>query len=135
MFGYYIEVSKGQSEKMPDTFQRRQTLVNAERYITPELKNYESKVLTAEERTRAIENELFLQLRNEVSKYTKAVLRIAQALAKLDCLYSLAQAAYTNHYTRPLVDSSSTLHIVEGRHPIIETACHREKFIPTTTPC
>lgn len=133
MFGYYIEVSKGQSEKMPDTFQRRQTLVNAERYITPELKTFESKVLTAEERMRALETELFQQVRSEVSKYTKMVLRTAQALAKIDCLYSLAQAAKLYNYTRPLVDTSFSLHIVEGRHPIIETAFHREKFIPNDT--
>jgi DNA mismatch repair protein MutS len=133
MFGYYIEVSKGQSENMPATFQRRQTLVNAERYITPELKSYESKVLTAEERTHAIEGELFQQVKNEVSKYTKAVLRTAQSLAKIDCLCSLAQAAKMYSYAKPLVDLSFSLDIVEGRHPIIETSFHREKFIPNDT--
>lgn len=133
MFGYYIEVSKGQSEKMPDTFQRRQTLVNAERYITPELKNYESKVLTAEERMHAIESELFQQIRHEVSKYTKEVLRTAQALARIDCLHSLAQSAKMHHYSKPLVDSSFLLHIVEGRHPVIEASFHREKFVPNDT--
>lgn len=133
MFGYYIEVSKGQSEKMPDTFHRRQTLVNAERYITPELKNYESKVLTAEERMRSIESELFQQIRLEVTKYTKPVLRIAQALARIDCLHALAKAARMHHYVRPLVDTGTLLHIEEGRHPIIETSCLREKFIPNDT--
>lgn len=133
MFGYYIEVSKGQAEKMPETFQRRQTLVNAERYITPELKSYESKVMTAEERMRSIEGELFQQVRNEIAKYTKAILRIAQALARIDCLYGLAQAAKTHRYIRPLVDDTAILNISEGRHPIIETSCLREKFISNDT--
>jgi len=133
MFGYFIEVSKGQTEKMPDTFNRRQTLINAERYITPELKEYESKVLTAEEKIKAIETELFLQLRTAVAKFTKAVLIIAQSLARLDCLVSLACIAKKHHYTRPIVDNSYNVHIEEGRHPVIEAVCSRENFIPNDT--
>jgi len=133
MFGYFIEVSRGQSEKMPETFNRRQTLVNAERYITPELKEYESKVLTAEEKIKAIETELFLQLRTEVAKYTKAVLLIAQSIARLDCLTSLALVAKKHHYTRPKVDDSHNIHIEDGRHPVIEAVCSRENFIPNDT--
>ena len=83
MFGYYIEVSRGQTNRMPDTFLRRQTLVNAERYISPALKEYESKVLTAEERMQAIESELFQELRLEIAQYTKAVMNVAQAIARL----------------------------------------------------
>ncbi len=133
MFGYFIEVSRGQADKMPDTFIRRQTLVNAERYITPELKDYESKVLTAEERIEAIESELFHQLRSDIVQYTKTVLEVAQALARLDCLSALAETARKYHYNCPTVDNSLTLRIEEGRHPVIETACRREKFIPNDT--
>lgn len=133
MFGYYIEVSRGQAEKMPDSFQRRQTLVNAERYITPELKDYENKVLTAEERIGAIENELFNALRIEISKYSTRVLRNAQALARIDALLSLAETARKHDYTRPIVDNSMSLEIISGRHPVIEGAQHAEKFIPNDT--
>jgi len=133
MFGYYIEVSKGQAEKMPDLFQRRQTLVNAERYITPELKDFESKVLTAEEKTQAIENELFVMLRQEVAKHAENVLRMAHALAKVDALLSLATMARSNGYVRPVVDYGNTLQIIGGRHPIIENLHIGEKFIPNDT--
>jgi len=133
MFGYYIEVSKGQAEKMPHSFQRRQTLVNAERYITPELKEYEQKVLTAEERMVAIENELFSSLRLEVARYAPQVLRMAQAIADIDCLQSLAFAARENHYCSPVIDDSLKLHIDSGRHPVIEALNVGEKFVPNDT--
>jgi DNA mismatch repair protein MutS len=133
MFGYYIEVTRGQADKMPPTFIRRQTLVNAERYVTPELKNYESKVLTAEERMQSIESELFYQLRLEVSKQAKTVFRVAQALACLDCLCALADAARLYHYTCPQIDHSDSIQIEEGRHPVIELSCKREKFVPNDT--
>lgn len=133
LFGYYIEVSRGQAERMPDIFERRQTLVNAERFITSELKDYESKVLNAEEKMSAIENELFKQLRAEVTKYAARVQTVAQALARLDCLKSLALAAKTNHYVRPIVDESNVLQIIDGRHPVVETINRTEKFTPNDT--
>lgn len=133
MFGYYIEVSRGQAEKMPDSFQRRQTLVNAERFISPELKEYESKVIHAEERVTAIENELFSDLRLEVAKYGTRVQRTAQALARIDALLSLAKVALQSGYARPVVDNSPFLQIVDGRHPIIEAANGSERFIPNDT--
>jgi DNA mismatch repair protein MutS len=133
MFGYFIEVSRGQAEKMPDTFTRRQTLVNAERYITPELKEYESKVLTAEERIKIIESELFYQLRLEIAKYTKVVLIIAKAIAQLDCLASLALVAKKQHYVRPSINDQLEVKIEDGRHPVIELACTREKFVSNDT--
>lgn len=133
MFGYYIEVSRGQSDKMPETFSRRQTLVNAERYITPELKDYESKVLTAEERISSIESELFQTLRLQVAHYAKQVLQIAQALARVDCICSLAEAAKNYHYVRPMIDEEFQIEIIDGRHPVIETSCMREKFVPNDT--
>lgn len=133
MFGYYIEVSRGQSNLMPTTFLRRQTLVNAERYISPALKDYETKVLTAEERIEAIESELFSLLRQDIARYSKDVMRIAQAIARLDCISSLAVCAKDNGYCRPLVDDSYILEIEEGRHPVIEQVCKREKFVPNDT--
>lgn len=133
MFGYFIEVSRGQAEKMPETFTRRQTLVNAERYITPELKEYETKVLTAEERIKCIESELFYQLRMEIARYTKQILAIAQAIGRVDCLVSLAYVAKNHQYTRPQIDDSHYIIIEEGRHPVIEMSCMREKFIPNDT--
>lgn len=133
MFGYFIEVSRGQAEKMPEIFQRRQTLANAERFITPELKDYESKVLTAEDRIAAIENELFTLIRLQVAKYSKQVLQIAQALARIDCLRSLAEIARLHDYARPVISDSATLTIKDGRHPVIEGSCISEKFIPNDT--
>lgn len=133
MFGYYIEVSKGQTERMPEHFQRRQTLVNGERYITPVLKEYESKVLTAEDRMIAIETELFQQMRQSVSQYGKIVAAMAQQIAVLDCLTSLTLTAQQNGYVKPIVDLSHELHISEGRHPVIEAQNISEKFIPNDT--
>ena len=133
MFGYYIEVSKGQTERVPPSFQRRQTLVNGERYITPELKEYEQKALTAEEKIGAIESELFHALRQEIAKYAPQVLKLAEALSNLDCLQSLAEAARRNHYTRPVIDDGHCLKIYDGRHPVIESANRGEKFIPNDT--
>ena len=133
MSGYYIEVSRGQSARMPDTFMRRQTLVNAERYISPTLKEFESKVLTAEERMQAIEHELFQELRKEIGGYAKAVLNVAGAIGRIDCLCALAEAAKQNHYSRPIVDESNILRIVDGRHPVIEQVCKKEMFVPNDT--
>lgn len=133
MFGYYIEVSRGQTNRMPDTFVRRQTLVNAERYISPLLKEYESKVLTAQERIQAIESELFQQLRQEVACFTKNVMSIAQAIARIDCLSSLAEVAKQQHYCCPTIDDSQVLKIEEGRHPVIEQVYKQEKFVPNDT--
>lgn len=133
MFGYYIEVSRGQTNRMPDTFIRRQTLVNAERYISPSLKDYESKVLTAEERIQAIESELFHELRQEVAQYAKSIISVAQAIARLDCLSTLAEIAQKNQYCCPIIDEGNSIFIEEGRHPVIEQACKQEKFVPNDT--
>lgn len=133
MFGYYIEVSRGQSDRMPESFERRQTLVNAERYVTPELKDYESKVLNAEERINAIESELFTALRKEIGQYADSILQTARALARLDAIQSLGAAARQYQYIRPLVDNSSVLHVLEGRHPVIEAVNQSEVFIPNDT--
>lgn len=133
MFGYYIEVSKGQADKMPDSFQRRQTLVNAERFITPELKNYETNVMHAEERISAIEVQLFVELKNQVAAFSQRVQRTAQAIARIDSLHGLAVAAKQYDYIRPLVDDSLSLEIKSGRHPVIEAALNAERFIANDT--
>ncbi|MGZ3732365.1 MAG: DNA mismatch repair protein MutS [Parachlamydiaceae bacterium] len=130
VFGYYIEVSKGQTDKVPLHFHRQQTLVNAERFTTPELKEYENKVLHAEERSVALEGELFALLRQEVAKFSSLVLSNAHALTRIDCLQSLAQAALTHHYCRPSVDYSQVLKIDAGRHPVIEALNVSERFTP-----
>lgn len=132
-FGYYIEVSKGQAEKMPPTFQRRQTLVNCERFISPELKDFEEKVLTAEERIAKLETELFNDLRQQVAKYCDVIFEMAKAIAFIDCLASFSYVSQKWGYTRPIVDDSSLLHIVEGRHPVIESSHLRTLFTPNDT--
>jgi DNA mismatch repair protein MutS len=133
VFGYYIEVSKGQTDRMPSSFERRQTLTNAERYITQELKDYESKVLNAEEKMSALESELFTQLRLEVAKYSPQIQTIAQSIAKFDCLASLAMIARQHEYIRPIVDESQVVQIIGGRHPVIEAINQSEKFVPNDT--
>lgn len=133
MFGYFIEVSRQQAERMPDTFQRRQTLVNGERYISPELKDYESKVLTAEDQISRIEAELFLAIRTEVATFSPQINRMGQHLAALDVLASLASVAIKNRYTRPDVDKSEVLVIKEGRHPVVESVHVKEPFISNDT--
>lgn len=128
-FGYYIEVSRGQ-DKMPDTFQRRQTLVNSERFVTEKLKEYEYKILTAEGRIISLENELFQHLRKEIASYAASIRFIAHELAIVDCLLSFAEIARKYRYIRPIVDHSSLLVIQEGRHPVIEASLSSESFIP-----
>lgn len=133
MFGYFIEVSRGQADKMPENFQRRQTLVNAERFITPELKNYETNMMHAEERIAAIEAELFTALKAEVVAYGQRIQRIAQAIARIDVLHSLATIAKHADYMRPTVDGSSEFTIRAGRHPVIEASLKEERFIANDT--
>ena len=128
-FGYYIEVSRGQVDKMPVDFERRQTLINAERFITPELKEYEHKMLTAEDRICQLETELFQELRKEVSACSGHIRDIAGGIAYIDCLLSLSLVAKKYQLIRPLVDESSVFHIEGGRHPVIEASLKGESFI------
>jgi DNA mismatch repair protein MutS len=129
-FGFYIEVSRGQADRIPPHFQRRQTLVNAERFITDELKTYEYKILHAEERMLAIEYDLFHALRKEIASHAAQIRLIAHALARIDTLLSLAHVAKQHHYVCPLVDHSALFHVKEGRHPVIEASLQGESFIP-----
>lgn len=133
MFGYYIEVSRGQTEKMPDTFLRRQTLVNAERYLSPELKEYETKILSAEEKIAAIEAKLFAELREKIIPFATQVFHVAQSLAHVDCLVSLAIVAQRRRYAKPTMFSDDRLMIIDGRHPVIEANRYEERFIPNDT--
>lgn len=132
-FGYYIEVSRGQSEKIPSHFQRRQTLVNGERFITEELKTFEHQVLSAEERSKALEAELFEELRLACAKEASTINKIAKEIARLDCLLSLAWVAFEKNLTRPIVDDSNILEIKGGRHPIVEHVVGPASFIANET--
>ncbi|MGN0232621.1 MAG: DNA mismatch repair protein MutS [Muribaculaceae bacterium] len=120
VFGYYIEVRNTHKEKVPETWIRKQTLVNAERYITQELKEYEEKILGAEEKILEIEGRLFASLVAAVADYIAAIQLDASLVARLDCLLSFTRAAIENHYNRPEINDSLDIDITEGRHPVIE---------------
>jgi DNA mismatch repair protein MutS len=122
VFGYAIEVSNAHASKVPSEYVRRQTLVGAERYVTAELKEYESRVLGAEERIFRLEFELFGELRTQVAAHTEELLTTARAVAMLDTLVALAEVAHERGHVRPEVDGSLLLEIVDGRHPVLETA-------------
>ena len=128
VFGYYIEVRNTHKDKVPEEWIRKQTLVNAERYITEELKEYETKILGAEEKIHKIESELFEQLVQWISTYIKPVQMNANLIAQLDCLCSFTQLAIENKYVCPEIDESFELEIKDGRHPVIE------KQLPVGTP-
>ncbi len=130
VFGYYIEVPKSQVARIPEDYLRKQTLANAERYITPVLKDYEEKVLGAEEKVVEIEYELFQQLRQQVSQQGGRIQATADALATLDTLLALADLAHDRGYVCPEMDDSGDLVIVEGRHPVIEGMNLSERFVP-----
>lgn len=131
VFGYYIEVRNVHKDKVPETWIRKQTLVNAERYITEELKNYESKILGAEEKILAIESRLFAELVSALTEYIQAIQLNASILAQIDCLLSFASVAIFNKYNRPEVNESQVIDIKEGRHPVIEQRLPiGEKYIP-----
>jgi len=120
VFGYYIEVTNTHKDKVPAEWIRKQTLVNAERYITQELKEYEEKILGAQERIAEIEARLYAELVARLAEYIPAIQLDAALIARLDCLLSFTRVAAENHYTRPVIDDSLAIDIVEGRHPVIE---------------
>ena len=127
VFGYYIEVSNAQADKVPDDYIRKQTLVNAERYITPELKEYETRVLNAEEEILAAERELFADICRRVAAHQATLLKTARAIAHLDAFLSLATVAVREGYARPQLTEDSVLEIQAGRHPVVE------KLLETST--
>lgn len=120
VFGYYIEVTNTHRDKVPDRWIRKQTLVNAERYITPELKEYEEKILTAQERIAVIEQRLYQSLTNWLLDFVAPIQHDCSLLARLDCLRGFTAAAIENRYNRPVVDDSLALELKEARHPVIE---------------
>ncbi|MBN1515749.1 DNA mismatch repair protein MutS [Candidatus Sumerlaeota bacterium] len=150
VFGYFIEVSRGQAANVPEHYIRKQTLVNAERYITPELKEKEEIILNAEDKLNSLEYDLFEQVRNEVRACTQPLQNVAQCLAEIDCLYSLAEAAVAGNYCRPNVVASAScrcespqsdstapdgpiIEIQDGRHPVLEAVQADPPFVPNHT--
>ncbi|MDD5543590.1 MAG: DNA mismatch repair protein MutS [Acidobacteriia bacterium] len=133
VFGYYIEVSKSNLDHVPQDYERKQTLVNAERFTTPELKEYEVKVLSAEERICELEKSLYEAIRAQIAAQSPRIRQTAQAVAQLDVLSSLATAATRYNYVRPTFSSSSEFMVIAGRHPVIERMCEKQGeggFIP-----
>ncbi len=130
VFGYYIEITKTNLAAVPDDYIRRQTLANAERFITPELKEYEDKVLGAEDRIADLEYQLFQQVRERVVAQGGRIARTADAVATLDVLSALADLAHDRGYCRPQVNDGDLLEIVDGRHPVIEAISLGERFVP-----
>jgi len=120
VFGYYIEVRNTHRDKVPEEWIRKQTLVNAERYITEELKEYETKILGAEEKIQELERQLFLRLIQEIIEFIEPIQQNAKIIAQIDCLLSFAVLAISNNYIRPIVDQSTEIEIKNGRHPVIE---------------
>lgn len=133
VFGYYIEVSKSFTSQVPDSFVRKQTLANAERYITDELKQLEGKILGASDRLATLEKELFDQLLQSISEHLLRIQQTAAAIARFDVLCAFAETAAQNHYVRPTVDESDTLCIRQGRHPVIERILSDSLFVPNDT--
>lgn len=132
-FGYFIEVTHANKDLVPADYIRKQTLTNAERYITPELKEYESKILNAEKNQSDLEYKLFLQMRTELCKFGNELKQLAVRIAALDALLSLATVASENRYVRPIVDPSCDLEIRQGRHPVIEKILPMGVFVANDT--
>ena len=133
VFGYYIEVTHANTTAVPANYVRKQTLVNAERYITPELKEFETKILGAQEKIVNLEHHLFLQLRDFVKQRLTEIQTTARCLAVLDCLLSLAEAAAQYRYVRPTMTEDQRIVIREGRHPVVERLLAGEIFVPNDT--
>jgi len=133
VFGYFLEVTKAKLELVPDDYQRKQTMTNAERYITPALKEMENKILGADERAKQLEYEEFIKLRQAVADEIDRLQQCAESLATLDVLLGLAELAQLHQHTRPIIDESRDLHISNGRHPVLEQTLVDEKFVPNDT--
>jgi len=133
VFGYFIEVTKSKADLVPEDYTRKQTMANAERFITPELKEVENKVLGAEERSKQLELEEFTTLRTQLCGHIDELQSTADALATLDVLLGLAETAQLHSHTRPQLDESTHLQIINGRHPVLEQTLVDEKFVPNDT--
>ncbi|MCS7197788.1 MAG: DNA mismatch repair protein MutS [Candidatus Bipolaricaulota bacterium] len=130
VFGYYLEVSKAAARRVPPDYHRKQTLANAERFITPELKEYEEKILSAEERAKRLEYELFCQIRDSTTQKLFEIQQLARIIAELDVLSGLAEAAHRYRYTRPRFTDRHEISIIDGRHPIVERLLPGGQFVP-----
>lgn len=133
VFGYYIEITHANAHLIPIDYQRKQTLANAERFVTPELKEYEQKIISAEEKLKELEYELFNTLRENVRSYTKMILKAAHVLAEIDVYVSLAEVAVRHHYVRPQITNDGQISITEGRHPVVEEMLEPGDFVPNDT--
>ena len=133
VFGYYIEVTKSFLNQVPDRYIRKQTLTNAERFMTPELKEVEQKIIGAQEQSVRLEMQLFSEIRDRIAERIGSIQRTAQALKELDVFQSLSRVASENHYIRPNITSDGSLSIVEGRHPVVERNMKDGEFIPNDT--
>ncbi|MDI6774104.1 MAG: DNA mismatch repair protein MutS [Verrucomicrobiota bacterium] len=133
VFGYYIEVSKGQLPRVPENYVRKQTLVNAERFITPELKEHENKILGAQDRAQQLEYDLFVAVREAIARQTPSIQAAAQALGQLDALAALADRALALGYVRPAIGDDGVIRIRGGRHPVVEQMPEAERFVPNDT--
>src|SRR5207248_5770902 len=133
VFGYYIEITNSQKDKTPPHYIRKQTTVNAERYITPELKEYEEQVVTADERAKQLEYELFVSLPEAVQKEARRLQATAAVLAQLDVLASLAELARQRGYVRPTITDQPELKIIDGRHPVLDIVESQGTFVPNDT--
>lgn len=129
VFGYYLEVSKSSVSEVPETYIRRQTLSNAERYIIPELKEYEALVLSAKDKINQLEQELYRRVCGQISEEVERVRKLAQILAQIDVFCSLSQAAAQNSYVRPLIDDSPNITIKSGRHPVVENVLNVGEYV------
>jgi len=130
VFGYYLEITNTHKDRVPLNYIRKQTLKNAERFITPELKDYEEKVLSADDQAKSLEYELFMELRSAIHSHTQALQSNASVLAELDVLAALAELAVKNAYVRPVMTDEPILEIYEGRHPVLDAMLSKGTFVP-----
>ena len=130
VFGYYIDVSRAKSNEVPAEYIRKQTLANSERFITPELKELEQKILGADEKSRELEYQLFVSVRNQVNEHIPRILKTARILAQLDCLYALAQAAVYHNFVKPTISKDGTYFLKDCRHPVVEQKLQDSWFVP-----
>lgn len=133
VFGYYLDVTKANTDLVPEDYIRKQTLANSERYITPELKEIEEKILGAEDKIKALEYDLFIALKEQILGVVNTMLHMGRQIATVDVLTSFAEVSYKHGYVRPTVDSSDKVDITDGRHPVVERLVNAELFIPNNS--
>ncbi len=133
VFGYYIDITRSNISLVPDDYIRKQTLANSERYITPELKEMEAKILGSEEKMMALEYNIFIEVRDMIKKEVKRIQKTSKVISMIDVINSLAQVAYKNNYSKPIVNNEGYINIINGRHPVVEKMLDDELFVPNDT--